>query len=217
MHTQRVCRKRLHIRRIFNMAFGFLNYLAKYHVPSFANLDFGILHKYGAPSRDEDYLARFRGHILPNSAHSTQSTSTCLPMVAASNSNNTNKKKSKKGSKSAAKSSKKRKTSKKSAAAAAAKAALAHTAKTASMQTALCFLPPPSRCLGQSATRPSQISRSILHTLATLHSTLSSLLSTGRHARHGAAARRGDRIVSGFSSGATIHILFVLVVDVSLH
>jgi hypothetical protein len=43
------------------MAFGFLNYLAKYHVPSFANLDFGILHKYGAPSRDEDYLARFSG------------------------------------------------------------------------------------------------------------------------------------------------------------
>jgi hypothetical protein len=78
----------------------------------------------------------------PNSAHSTQSTSTCLPMAAASNSNNTNKKKSKKGSKTATKSSKKRKTSKKSAAAAAAKAALAHTAKTASMQTALCILPP---------------------------------------------------------------------------
>jgi hypothetical protein len=78
----------------------------------------------------------------PNFAHSTQSTSTCLPMAAASNSNKTTKKKSKKGGKNASKSSKKRKTSKKSAAAAAAKAALAHTARMASMQTALCILPP---------------------------------------------------------------------------
>jgi hypothetical protein len=63
-------------------------------------------------------------------------------MAAASNSNNTNKKKSKKGSKTNSKSTKKRKTSKKSAAAAAAKAASAHSARTASMQTALCILPP---------------------------------------------------------------------------